>query len=189
VGGPTAELLHRSIRRISDLIDRSKLEVRLRSAAPLQVEPIELGPFLSDLETAARVDAAGRNIRVCADHEPGLMLIADRRLLTSAITNLLSNAVKFTRTGGSVLLLARPEGNEVAIAVADECGGLPDGKVAELFSPFVQRGPDRTGLGLGLPITRRAIEAHGGRIEVLNRPAHGCVFTVRFPATRNTRAT
>ena len=64
------------------------------------------------------------------------------------------------------------------------CGGLPDGASTELFEPFVQRGTDRSGLGLGLAIVRQAVEAHGGTVAVENLPGRGCVFTVRLPAAR-----
>jgi signal transduction histidine kinase len=73
--------------------------------------------------------------------------------------------------------------------VEDACGGLPAGAGAELFEPFVQRGADRSGLGLGLAIARQAIEAHGGTVELRNRPGHGCVFTVRLPAAHRDRGT
>jgi signal transduction histidine kinase len=69
----------------------------------------------------------------------------------------------------------------VTIEVDDQCGGLPDGKLEDLFSPFVRAREDVDGLGLGLPITRRAIEAHGGHIEVRNLPGKGCAFVVELP--------
>ena len=63
----------------------------------------------------------------------------------------------------------------------DECGGLPEGG-RELFQPFGQRrGRDRTGLGLGLSIARKAVRAHGGDIVTRNMPGHGCVFIIDLP--------
>jgi hypothetical protein len=67
------------------------------------------------------------------------------------------------------------------IEVADQCGGLPSGDLDELFSPFAQRGRDRTGLGLGLSISRRGVEANDGKLSVRNRPGKGCVFTIDLP--------
>ena len=63
----------------------------------------------------------------------------------------------------------------------DECGGLPSGKSAELFRPFEQCGTDRTGVGLGLSISKRAVEANGGTLTVRDLPGLGCVFTVNLP--------
>jgi hypothetical protein len=69
----------------------------------------------------------------------------------------------------------------VLIEVADQCGGLPLGDPDELFRPFAQRGSDRSGLGLGLSITRRGVEANDGTLSVRNRPGKGCVFTINLP--------
>jgi signal transduction histidine kinase len=79
---------------------------------------------------------------------------------------------------------ARIEGDRLLIDVADECGGLPSGDPARLFEPFEQRGPNRSGLGLGLAISRRGVRAMGGEITVRNVPGEGCVFTIRLPLAR-----
>lgn len=70
------------------------------------------------------------------------------------------------------------------IEIADECGGLPPGKTDELFLLFAQRSADRTGLGLGLAISRRAVEESGGKIGVRNLPDTGCIFTVDLPRSK-----
>jgi hypothetical protein len=57
-------------------------------------------------------------------------------------------------------------------------GGLPEPRISELFDPFVRADKTTSGLGLGLTITRRAIEAHGGRVSVRNMPGKGCAFTL-----------
>jgi signal transduction histidine kinase len=68
--------------------------------------------------------------------------------------------------------------------VEDECGGLPEGKT-DLFTPFGERrAKDRTGLGLGLSIARRAVRAQGGEIEVRNSPGRGCRFIIQVPAAK-----
>jgi signal transduction histidine kinase len=67
----------------------------------------------------------------------------------------------------------------VLIEIQDECGGLPSGKVNELFRPFEQRGGDRTGLGLAF--SRWGVEANNGRIYARSLPETGCVFTVDLP--------
>ena len=63
----------------------------------------------------------------------------------------------------------------------DECGGLPPGRAEELVRPFAQRGPDRTGLGLGLTIASESVVANGGEIRVRNLPGRGCIFTIDLP--------
>jgi C4-dicarboxylate-specific signal transduction histidine kinase len=69
----------------------------------------------------------------------------------------------------------------VLIEVEDQCGGLPPGKAADLFRPFEQRGADRTGLGLGLSISRKSVEANGGELRVRDIPGTGCMFTIELP--------
>jgi signal transduction histidine kinase len=65
--------------------------------------------------------------------------------------------------------------------VEDECGGLPPGKVEDLFRPFEQRGTDRSGMGLGLTICRKAAHANHGEILVRDLPGKGCIFTLDLP--------
>jgi signal transduction histidine kinase len=102
--------------------------------------------------------------------------------LQSAVTNLLSNAFKYTRAGGRVTLRARATEGRVAIEVEDACGGIPESK-SDLFQPFgEQRAKNRTGLGLGLSIARKAVRAQGGDIEVRNIPGKGCTFVIGVPA-------
>lgn len=108
-------------------------------------------------------------------------MTADERLLTSAVGNLVQNALKFTRAGGTVVVRARAEREYVVIEVEDECGGLPPGRQEQLFQPFVQESANRSGLGLGLTITRRAVAAHGGQVHVRDLPGKGCVFTIHLP--------
>jgi len=91
------------------------------------------------------------------------------------------NALKFSHTASTVTISVGTAPGAVTIEVADACGGLPPGKIEDLFSPTVQRGEDRSGFGLGLSIARQAIEAHRGRIEVRDIPGTGCVFSIRLP--------
>jgi signal transduction histidine kinase len=107
--------------------------------------------------------------------------LLDRQLIAAAVANLLQNAFKFTRTGTRVVLRASATEQTVLIEVEDQCGGLPPGKAAELFRPFEQHGPDRSGLGLGLSISRKSVEASGGKLRVRDMPGTGCVFTIELP--------
>jgi len=112
---------------------------------------------------------------------PEPVLDVDRQLLGSAVMNLLNNAFKFTRVGGQVALRTFQHGDRFRIEVEDECGGIPEHQ-GDLFRPFTEcRGSDRSGLGLGLSIARKAAQAHGGEILLRNVPGHGCVFTVDIP--------
>jgi C4-dicarboxylate-specific signal transduction histidine kinase len=86
-------------------------------------------------------------------------------------------------------LRALATADRVLIDVGDECGGLPPGKMEELFRPYEQGSTDRTGLGLGLAICERGARIDGGEIHVLNHPGTGCVFTIDLPLVSAVAAT
>ncbi len=94
------------------------------------------------------------------------MVHADVQILVSALSNLVQNACKFTPSPGQVTLKTRTTVDRVQIDIEDECGGLPPGTIKDLFRMFEQRSSDRTGLGLGLAISRRGIEDSGGTMHV-----------------------
>lgn len=98
--------------------------------------------------------------------------------LTHELRNLLSTAISH----GKVAVRTTVGDGIVSIEVEDECGGLPEGNAEALFAPFgPRRGKDRTGLGLGLDISRKAVKACGGEIRVHNLPGKGCIFSIELP--------
>lgn len=111
----------------------------------------------------------------------GVAVDGDRLELASAVSNLLSNAFKFSHSKGHVQLRAVVAPGDIRIEVEDECGGLPPGLGEDLFRPFERWGTDRTGLGLGLAISRQGIQASGGTLDVRNLPGKGCVFCIHLP--------
>lgn len=78
-------------------------------------------------------------------------------------------------------LRAFSERGRVLIEVKDHCGGLPPGPAEQLLQPYAQKGNDRSGLGLGLDICRRSVEANHGTVKVRDLPGVGCVFTIDLP--------
>jgi len=110
----------------------------------------------------------------------GLYIDGDAQIVRSIVTNLVQNACKFTHKQGRVRLSLRVTLDRVTIDVADECGGLPPGKAEALFEPYEQRGSDRSGLGLGLAISRRGAHSIGGTLSVRDIPGTGCVFSVEL---------
>ena len=178
VTGSTVQILERSLSNLRDLIDRSVLEVRLESGMHMPGR-LQLAEFVEEMEIGAAIAATDRGLHFSAEPvDDGLMVDVDRHLFASAIANLLQNAFKFTRSGGHVRLRAVSTATHVTLEIEDECGGLAPEVSAKMFQPFQQLGADRSGLGLGLAISRRAIEADGGTIELRDIPGQGCVFAV-----------
>lgn len=181
VGGSTGGVLQRSLAALRELINRSLAEVRLRHDIRVHTQ-FGVAEFIAELAPAAALDAGARGLSLNVEAgDAGVCIDADRPVLAATVANLLQNAFKFTRTGTTVTLRGRATSDRVLLEVEDECGGLPDGNVNDLFQPFEQRGADRTGLGLGLAISRWGAEANNGRIYARNLPDHGCVFTVDLP--------
>ena len=181
VSGNTGTVLYRSLLGARDLIARSLAETRLTQGVQNR-ERFLVSGFIDELAPAARLAAErqGLTLTVMAV-EDGVAIDADRQVLASVMMNVLQNAFKFTRPRTTVTLRVGASAERVLIEIEDECGGLPDGDVDELFHPFEQRSANRTGLGLGLAFSRWAVEANDGRIYARNLPEVGCVFTVDLP--------
>jgi len=110
---------------------------------------------------------------------------ADERKVKQIVVNLLSNAVKFTPDGGRIEVDARPNGNSVQVSVKDTGVGIAEKDQQAVFEEFRQVGGDYTtkqeGTGLGLALTRRFVELHGGNISVESAPGKGSMFTFTLP--------
>ncbi|MBA3457945.1 MAG: HAMP domain-containing histidine kinase, partial [Deltaproteobacteria bacterium] len=173
----TGRVLERSLNQLESLVSQTLVAVQLKSGLAPALETLDVQELVEDVHTAALPE---RGVTLGNAVEPGLKVSADPRLLGSALTNLVQNALKFSRDRGRVEVRARRDDRGIEIEVEDECGGLGDSSEA-LFEPFVQRSQKRRGVGLGLTITRNAIEAHGGKLSVRDLPGKGCVFSVRIP--------
>jgi signal transduction histidine kinase len=180
-GGRAVEILDRSLRRTSQLIEDALAQASLRLGLEPCIETIELRPFVDELEREATIDGESKNVQVDVAVPPDLAVAADPRLLRSVLANFLANAVKFSRPNTQVRVSATRTGGDVTLDVADGCGGLPAGKAEELFKPLVQRSENRSGYGLGLAIASEAAAAHSGRISVRDVPGRGCVFSLTLP--------
>ena len=181
MNGSTGAVLGRSLTGMLAHVDRELCEVRL-AAARQRREPISVITFVDEIAATGRLLSEHRGIRfTVAPVDPALALEADPQLLASAVMNLLHNAFKNTRAGGAVILRAHAEGQRLLVEIEDECGGIP-GSEADLFQAFgYRRGTDRSGLGLGLSLARRAVRAHGGDIQIRNMPGRGCIFAIDVP--------
>jgi signal transduction histidine kinase len=187
LGGSTSRVLEYSLAEMEILIDRSLSEVRLRAETPLNFEIFTILGLLSQLVVTAEVEAGKKHLTVSTEIDPSVFVSADKHLLLAAIGNLVQNALKFTKPGGHVLIKSYATGDHAIISVQDQCGGIAPDKMKNLFRAFVKDGADKSGLGLGLIISREAIEKCGGTLDVHNS-ADGCVFEVKLPLQTNTNS-
>ena len=182
VAGSTGGVLKRSLVTLSTLLTQALTEVRLAVGTPSQIHAFSLATFVADARDAALLyaDASGCAF-VVPDVDPLLGVAGNRDLLLAALVNLLQNAFKFTHPHTEVTLRAYADEDRVFVEVKDHCGGLPAGAAAMMFKPFMQAGHNRNGLGLGLSIAKRSVEASAGVLTVQDVPGTGCVFTIDLP--------
>ena len=187
VGGSTGAVLKRSLVSMNGLIDHSLAAVRNAALTPLHPRLFSLAVFLADAGRVAELYAVdtGCTLRI-GDVETELAIEGNRELLLAALGNLLQNAFKFTRPSSDVALHAHTSDAWINIDVEDCCGGLPNGSADTMFEPFQQGFDDKRGLGLGLSIAKRSVEADGGKLTVQDVPGKGCVFTISLPLQRLT---
>jgi len=182
INGATGGVLDRCLVGMATLINRSLSEVRMNAGLPLQHQLFSLADFIGEANLSASLEA---NMRKCilsvSEVDPELAVDADRDLLLSALGNLLQNAFKFTRPDTTVTLNAYAQGDRILLDVEDHGEGLPPGDEKTIFEPFAQSGEDRSGLGLGLAIAKRSVEANAGVLSVRSQPGVGCVFTINLP--------
>jgi signal transduction histidine kinase len=179
IGGSTGALVKRSLAALSGLLERSMGEVRVQAGATDLTHAFPLAAFIADARSIALLAANARGCTLAVPEVDASVAIAGHRdHLLAALANLLQNAFKFTHPHTQVTLHAYSAGDRVCIDVGDHCGGLPRGFLESMFKPFTQGGFDRSGLGLGLSIARRMVEADGGSLTVRDVPGTGCVFSI-----------
>jgi signal transduction histidine kinase/CheY-like chemotaxis protein len=167
---------------INDVLDLSKVEAGQMELHPERVQIGEsIGLVLSTVEPLART----KQITIDSDPGPRLHLVADPTKLKQMLLNLVSNAIKFTTAGGRVSIRARQVGSWVDIAVTDSGIGIAEADLDRLFMEFQQLdagiGRQQEGTGLGLALTKRFAELHGGEVMVQSVAGQGSTFTLRLP--------
>jgi signal transduction histidine kinase len=106
---------------------------------------------------------------------------ADRVRVLQVFSNLIGNALRFTPEGGRVTVRARREGARVAFHISDTGKGIAPEHLPHLFDRYWQVKRSREGAGLGLPIAKGLVEAHGGHIQVESAPGRGSTFSFTLP--------
>jgi signal transduction histidine kinase len=166
---------------VDELLDLAKVET---GTLELEAGRVDLAGLLGGSLALFEEQAGRQSISLALDVSPGLGVIeADPRKLKQVMFNLLANAVRFTPSGGRVVLGARRAGGRVRISVSDTGPGIAPEEREAIFEEFRQgsAGDDAGGTGLGLPLARRLVELHGGRLYVESESGRGSIFTVDLP--------
>jgi signal transduction histidine kinase len=176
--------LEQLIRMIDDLLDASRIA---RGKIELRLTSIELGALLRETLELKRPQIAAAHLELDTELPSLPLFVAgDPMRLTQVFRNLLDNARKYTEAGGRIQVRLAPEHGEAVARVKDSGVGIPADKLEAIFEMFVQinRSASRSqgGLGIGLGLTKRLLELHGGAIEVFSDgPGRGSEFVVRLP--------
>jgi PAS domain S-box-containing protein len=172
--------VQRANRLIQDILDVTRLEAGALSIASHAVSADRIArDALALLEM--RASAASIDLRLALDSELSEIWADEHRLL-QVFENLIGNAIKFTPAGGRVTIGAQSRAGEVLFSVADTGTGIPAESLPRVFDRFWQaKRAERSGAGLGLPICKGLVEAHGGRIWVESMPGHGSTFYFTIP--------
>jgi two-component system, NtrC family, sensor kinase len=174
---------------INDVLDLSKVEA---GQVELEVATFSLREALERGVMMVREPATQHGVQLSLELAPGVDLVTgDERRLRQVIFNLLSNAVKFTPEDGSVIVATSQVDGEVRVAVTDTGPGIALEDRERIFEEFQQTDvgvQQSEGTGLGLALSKRLVELHGGRIWVESEAGHGSRFVFTLPAKEANRA-
>jgi signal transduction histidine kinase/ActR/RegA family two-component response regulator len=166
---------------INEILDLSKVEA---GRMELELGALSLPDLLEHGLAMVRERAARHRIAMSLDVAPQVGIIwADELKLKQVVLNLLSNAVKFTRDGGSVDVSAEIESGEARVSVRDTGIGVEESEQERIFEAFQRGGREARaeGTGLGLTLSKRIVELHGGRLWMSSRPGAGSTFGFAVP--------
>jgi PAS domain S-box-containing protein len=170
---------------INDVLDISKVEAGKMELRP---EVVSLAALLAPVIASASSSAGAKTVAFALDTVEAPVLFLDTTRVRQILYNLLSNAVKFTAAGGSVHLRISLEGADLAIDVADTGIGIPvelQGRVFGMFERLHEGQSSAPGTGLGLALTKRLVELHGGSITFESAVKKGTTFHVILPGVRS----
>jgi signal transduction histidine kinase len=172
---------------IKDVLDMSKIEA---GKLELSKEPLNVQRLIGEVIRMMRERAESRNIGLLTklpDEE--VEIWADELAMKQIFLNLLSNAIKFSRDGGEVCIRVVSDAPDLAVVEFEDHGiGMNEEELERALQPFGQAKPSTTrnygGTGLGLPITKGLIEAHGGKLAVESRAGQGTIARISLPTER-----
>lgn len=167
---------------INDVLNLARIET---GKLDLEIEPVDLQNVLEECLSVASVLTKKLNITITTEDFSGAIVLADRVRLKQVIFNLLSNAVKYNRENGRVDVSSMAIADSwYRVSIIDTGRGIPADKHKELFEPFARLGAENSiieGTGIGLTITKRLLDAMGGRIDFTSEEGVGTTFCIELP--------
>jgi signal transduction histidine kinase len=177
-----SEGAHHLLALVNDILDLSRIEA---GRIDLRHEEFAAADAISEALSVTGPLAEAKKIELCSEASPTLFAYGDRTRFKQILYNLLSNAVKFTPVAGRVQVSAEPDYGEIRFCVSDTGVGIPREEQIAIFEEFTQVAPATSGVkegaGLGLTITKRIVELHGGRIWVESTLGEGSRFFFTMP--------
>jgi PAS domain S-box-containing protein len=174
---------------INEILDLSKIEA---GKMELSRETIDLNGVIEDAVSTIHPQCSAKSIHIRIRAPGAIFVNGDRLRLRQILYNLLSNAVKFTLEGGRIRVDITRDSGFAEISVNDTGIGIPEHEHKSIFDKFHQVAPAATGLregtGLGLPITKQLVEAHGGQIRLESGPGKGSRFIFTIPLAADEHA-
>ncbi|MGZ9585985.1 ATP-binding protein [Paenibacillus marinisediminis] len=172
------EIIDSELKRIELIVN--ELLILSKPQATHELKPTEIVSMLKQVVTLMSVQAAMKNVEIeFNDQCPPIWIYSEANQLKQVFINLLKNAMEAMPKGGSVQVIAEPDGDMILIQVQDEGCGMPPEMLNKIGQPFFST--KESGTGLGLMITYNIIHNHGGSIAVHSLPDVGTTFTVKLP--------
>lgn len=179
-----SEMISRQVsqleRQVGDLLDTSRIEA---GNLDLRLAEHNLTELTENTVMLFKGTSPRHLVRVAHLREP-VVCRCDSTRIGQVLTNLISNAIKYSPSGGDITVELTPGAKEVSISVKDEGIGISEEDLPRVFEPFRRTASTREtipGIGLGLSVSKRIAEAHGGQIVVSSKPGAGSTFTLRLP--------
>ncbi len=182
VDAESRDMFRRTIARELETLKRFMDDLRnLVKPKPIERFAMDVNGSVAEVVEPMRTEGERHGITVEGQYAPGPLVIeGDKFALQRVYRNLITNAIQATQAGGRVTVATARVGNQIEIRVADTGAGIPAEMLKTIFEEFMTT--KRTGLGLGLPTSKRIVEQLNGTIAVESEVGRGTAFTLRFPA-------
>ena len=165
-------------RQVDELLELSRMQ---SNQARFAKEPVDLADVLHHCAEVFAIQGKQKGITIDVKCASGLIVVGDADRLEQVFNNLIDNAVKNSASEGTITIAGHADGNLLRAVVTDDGPGIAPDQLPYVFERFYQVTGARTGVGLGLAITREIVIAHGGTIQASSEPGHGARFTVSLP--------